>query len=483
MSSSTRSPTVQQMTQAIAQALQQSLPSAADNAAAVAQAVQAVIPDANNQAQIIANAVQNAIQAVQPQSQAAPIATYASPYDVPDVLDLTSKNGATLYANAIKELPLPSKYSGKPQELRPFITHLRMRAQDCSWSNILVIDKNGETLNLLHDYGRLDQADIDAARTERDGAQITTRQKQNARMMYECIRNSINGYILNKVSESATHRDGPSLFYAIIKASHTTTFSHLHHARSTLQAINPKTYSYDIEQTNQAIMAIYEAQDASTNGLSDDEKLFYLFQAYQRIQLPAEWSSFVTSLKTELDRGNPLSPLELMNAAEGKYHRLKDNNQWKPSDKSMAEEFVSMLSKVAKDKKNSNPIINSSRGSKQNKKDKQKGDKNNSPQRKPLPFKDEHGKEGDQREFDGKTFHWCDGNHPKRGPGWGTHEPNDCFAKKDKTNKASKNNKPSNKANNSDKKQAMISVLENALDQEEIDVRNLADALAALYQE
>ena len=294
---------IQALAEAITNAIQGSMPTPQDQSQVIAQAVTAAINQAfqiQAQAQAQAQAAQ-AQASAQAQGQAA-IPNLRSPFDSNDVLDLSSKTGAALYAKGSAELP--EKYSGKPTELRTFITHLRARANNCRWSNIITIQKGGQNLNLLDDYGKLTRQDIDQERTTRDGAQNVSRDQQNSTMMFECIWNSISGPFAIKLSDQVDHRDGPTLFYNIIGTSHTTTFSHLHHTRNNLQNVSPKTYNYNITKMNEYINGVFQQQDATDSSLSDQEKLFYLFQAYQRIRSPNEWVSYVDSIKADFDHGN-----------------------------------------------------------------------------------------------------------------------------------------------------------------------------------
>jgi len=157
---------------------------------------------------------------------------------------------------------------------------------------------------------------------------------------------------------------------------------------------------------NEYINGVFQQQDATDSSLSDQEKLFYLFQAYQRIRSPNEWVSYVDSIKADFDRGNAMTPRQLIESVESKYNMLKDESKWKPSDKTVQEEFIAMVNKL-KDKKDDKPAGQRQGGGRRN------GNGNSNGQEridfKKLPFKDEQGKEGDTKQFKGKTFYWCEG--------------------------------------------------------------------------
>jgi hypothetical protein len=69
-------------------------------------------------------------------------------------IDLSSKEGARLYE--VGSTALPNTFSGHGKDIRLFINGLENRAKKCNWTkSILAVNVNGQTLNLLKDYGRI----------------------------------------------------------------------------------------------------------------------------------------------------------------------------------------------------------------------------------------------------------------------------------------------------------------------------------------
>ena len=82
-------------------------------------------------------------------------------------------------------------------------------------------------LNLFKDYGQITQTTVENARIVRDTG-TDNRAKQNAIMLYGCIKNSVRSTAKSKLAlaEDETNRDGPTLFLTLINQTYTTTFSH-----------------------------------------------------------------------------------------------------------------------------------------------------------------------------------------------------------------------------------------------------------------
>jgi hypothetical protein len=83
---------------------------------------------------------------------------------------------------------------------------------------------------------------------------------------------------------------------------------------------------------------------------------------------------------------------------------------------------------------------------KKGKKDSRKGKKHSDQSKKSLPpFAKSDGKEGDTKEWNGKTYHYCSGKHAD-GVHWVIHKPADCLRKrKNPSNQGDKSKKNSEK--------------------------------------
>ncbi len=109
-------------------------------------------------------------------------------------IDLSSKEGARLYE--VRSAALPNTFSGHGKDIRVFINGLKNRAKKCNWTRtILQVNLNGQTLNLLKDYGRIPMDALKQLRQNRKDNPPTTlaeaRASIHSSMMFECIEKSL----------------------------------------------------------------------------------------------------------------------------------------------------------------------------------------------------------------------------------------------------------------------------------------------------
>jgi hypothetical protein len=138
------------------------------------------------------------------------------------------KNGAKLYEKGAEKLP--SKFTGEVKDIRLLINDVVSRATECCWDiSILNFVVDGETINLLTDYGRIPMQTIVDARDLRNAVTPATnkdaRPHMDSIMMYKCLENSIENkvrcQIMSKLADIG--RDGPTIFKQITVETFTTT--------------------------------------------------------------------------------------------------------------------------------------------------------------------------------------------------------------------------------------------------------------------
>jgi hypothetical protein len=323
------------------------------------------------------------------------------------MLDLSSKVGQSLYQEGSK--PLDAKFSGKPEELFVFIANLKRRTQECYWNSaahgILTITVNGEYLNLLGDYGQLTTAQVEAARVIRD-AGANNRSRQNALMMSKCVYDSLTDHARTGLISEGVPQDGPTLVYQVVTATFTATFLHAQATRNALQALSPKTFQYDIRKVNNYARVAFNAiRSALQNGqeVSNQEALFYFLTAYKKIKTPKAWLFHITFLESQAGSLSNYPFTTLMAEGAKKYSDLKDTGEWKPSDKSPEEHILAMFAQSKADQSKGN-----SRGETQGRGGRGGRSTTTTNPARPLPpFSEEKGKEGDTREWEGKTWNYC----------------------------------------------------------------------------
>ena len=101
-----------------------------------------------------------------PQAPAAPVADpLTSPYEG-GPLDLASRHRSSLFRDGAQALT--SKFTGKVNTLQLFLADLKTRAKTCCWDHpthgILTVAVDGTKYNLLDDYGKITDLQVEAAR-------------------------------------------------------------------------------------------------------------------------------------------------------------------------------------------------------------------------------------------------------------------------------------------------------------------------------
>ena len=127
-----------------------------------------------------------------PPAPPAPAALAADPLTSPyegGLLDLASWHGSSLFHDGA--LALASKFTGKVNTLKLFLANLTTRAKMCRWDHpthgILTVAIGSTNYNLLKDYGKITEPQVQAAWMACNAADASPRAKQNSQMMYECL--------------------------------------------------------------------------------------------------------------------------------------------------------------------------------------------------------------------------------------------------------------------------------------------------------
>ena len=85
---------------------------------------------------------------------------------------------------------------------------------------------DGTDYNLLDDYGKITNLQVEAARAACTAVDASPRAKQNSQMMYECLIASITKEAKSTLAsrDQDFHEDGLSLFFHVVSQLFTTTF-------------------------------------------------------------------------------------------------------------------------------------------------------------------------------------------------------------------------------------------------------------------
>ena len=308
----------------------------------------------------------------------------------------------------------------------------------------------GTDYNLLDDYSKITDAQVEAARVARNAANASPRAKQNSQMMYECLMASITKEAKSALAsrDQEFHEDGPSLFHHVVSQLFTATFSNAQATQDNLADFHPKRFWYDVIQVNNYISsAVMTLKAASSAGgtITDQEILYFQFKVYKKIKAPAEWTTHILFLESTVASTPGYTKETLFKETQVKYTTLLNQGLWKPSDKTAEEQTLAMVAQQQQAEKGSNNPTKSKPNSTQRIKPTEK-DKNN------PPFATSFVKLGDMKQWNGKTYYWCPANH--KHSHWHTHKVEEC-------NTYKKMLKEQNKSTNKDKKE--VSVDENKL--------------------
>ena len=354
-----------------------------------------------------------------PPAPAAPaVDPLTSPYEG-GPLDLASWHGSSLFRDGTQALA--SKFTRKVNALQLFLANLKTRAKTCCWDHpthgILTVAVDGTEYNLLDDYGKITDLQVEAAQAARIAVDASPRAKQNSQMMYECLMASITEEAKSSLAswDQDFHEDGPSLFFHVVSQLFTATFSNAQATRDNLSEFHPKRFRYDVIQVNNYISsAVMTLKAASSAGgtITDQEILYFQFKIYKKIKAPAEWTTHILFLESTVASTQGYTPETLFNETQAKYTTLLNQGLWKPSDKTPEEQTLAMVAQQQQIKKGSNNPTKSKPNSTQCAKPTEK-DKNN------PPFATSPGKLGNTKQWNGKTYYWCPANH--KHSHWHTH--------------------------------------------------------------
>ena len=407
------------------------------------------------------------------------IPDHISPYEG-NALDLSSWTGTSLFQKGSEALA--SKFTGKVEDLHLFLADLKDCSKTCQWNStthgIISITITGTTYNLLDNYGKVNATQIEAARVARVGAG-DIRARQNAQMMYECLKNLIMDDAKSALAscELNFHEDGPTLFFHIVNQLFTATFSNAQATRDKLAEFHPKHFRYDILQVNNFIcVAVKTLNAASTSGgtITDQEILYFQFKIYKKIKAPAEWTSHILFLEATVASNAGYLPDTLFNEVQSKYTNLSNQGLWCPSNKTPEEQTLAMVAQQQQDKPKGSSSSKKESSSKSSSKDKDKEKEKKGP-----PFAHKEGKLGDTKQWNGKTYYYCPANH--KHSHWHTHKVEECNTYK-KMIKQQKDNASPSSSNNNHVTVDPDKVKQGIFPSGDFDTDDLADALVAVLE-
>ena len=283
-----------------------------------------------------------------------------SPYEG-GPLDLTSWHRSSLFCDGA--LALASKFMGKVNTLQLFLADLKTRAKTCRGDHpthgILTVAVDSTNYNLLDDYGKITDLQVEAAQMAHNAVDASPRAKQNSQMMYECLMASITeeAKLALASRDQDFHEDGPSLFYHVVSQLFTATFSNAQATHDNFSDFHLKSFKYNIIQVNNYISStVMTLKAASSTGgtITYQEILYFQFKVYKKIKAPAEWTTHILFLESTEASTPGYTPETLFNKTQAKYTTLLNQGLWWPSDKTPEEQTLAMVAQQQQAKKSSN---------------------------------------------------------------------------------------------------------------------------------
>ena len=253
----------------------------------------------------------------------------------------------------------------------------------CCWDHpthgILMVAVDGTNYNLLEDYSKITDLQVEAAWMARNAMDASPQAKQNSQMMYEYLIASITKEAKSALTsrDQDFHEDGLSLFYHVVSQLFTATFSNAQVACDNFLDFHLKQFKYDVIQVNNYISStVMTLKAASSAGgtITNQEILYFQFKVYKKIKAPAEWTTHILFLESMVASTPNYTPETLFNETQAKYMSLLNQGLWRPSDKTPEEQTLAMVAQQQQAKKSSNNSTkskpNSGQSSKTTEKDK-----------------------------------------------------------------------------------------------------------------
>jgi hypothetical protein len=359
-----------------------------------------------------------------------------------------------VYERGIKALTKP--FDMKPESTVVFLQSFQERCTEIGWSegskNITkFVNKDGETINLVTEYGRID---IDTLKTECErfckvgGADYNTRATQNNYMMSLCLTSSLTEEALARLSPYRAEYTfngkvyAPMMFKIIMRLATIDSVATTEALRANLRELPSyaASVSGDINKIHQHFDENYSQLIA--RGAKIDDPIGILFDAYRKVGCSHFNTYIVRKHEMYLDGELPnMTHEELMAMATDKFTYLKTKGLW--GSKSEEDQIIAMAAELEKlkgelklsrnltqaanraqsDAKTNGNTSNqgNQRQSKKKKNKKNTGDRKwqkRDEEWKKVPPKQGEAKQKINRE---KTYHWCE-HHMA----WTIHAPAEC---------------------------------------------------------
>jgi len=372
-----------------------------------------------------------------------------------NAIDYSTKTGTSLFDRATKNLFTKTEdmFDLNGEDLMAFTDAVNRRSSECGWELFMIPNSAATPVakHLITQYGELTMAEVTTHATVYMTATPVTRVTQEDAQLYSCIMNSITkeaiGELMLKEAEFTINNEGCGvlLLRVIISESQVDTVATTNLLLGMLTSGLPdimEKHGGNIKAFNNEVKNI--ARRVKRRGTDPGSILPQLLRVYQKVEdKSGAFFRYIETLNNNYTDGVvTLSDTILMDKALTKYEELNENKQFEMKNQK-DETILSLEAKVSALSGVVNNLKSNGGGKNTEKESEPTGTRDRTHVQKDFPqWMTKAPKEGQPttKKVDDKTYHWCEGNGGKGGPGhgprWVIHDPADC-----KTRKAIKNEK------------------------------------------
>lgn len=382
---------------------------------------------------LLAAAITQLTQIIAQQQQ--PRVPIYDPYDPTQPFDLSNRVGNEAYNNA--KAALNQTWDGTTAGFPEFLLSIRMRADDAKWdapsphgithvpTGATDAQGNPVTAHLLTEYHLITDAMVTAANT----ARTDPRAIQNSRAFYHALKSSITGNlrttVLDQTANTPSNEDGVSFFIKLLRFTELSSMSLSFDSTDKLLRFDPADYDFVIPDVNKALCNLVLLATTPQRPIPEPEQIQHAINAYKRIKQPEMWAQWVREQMESFRRGNLINIQPFLNSAVEKYNQIKSEHDgnFNASSTTIQEDVVAMITANTKKRK-----------AEDKKDDKKEPDPSPDPKKPPFLRHFKHTaasdaplyKVGDTKEWDGKTYYFCDATTHRDKVRWHLHAPDKC---------------------------------------------------------
>lgn len=252
-------------------------------------------------------------------------------------IDLGTTEGRKMFSTATK--PLDEPYDGSKNGMHMFLHQVNTRADICGWTTTIMTipaptaANPNATFSLLHQYGQLTLAHIEAHALTYQGQPTKAAQDANAMKLF--LASSLTKTLMMRVlakKSSYTFNDimnGPAMLRVILQLVGIETTASVAVINATLRTMPTKLHELknDIVKFNEFVTE--QCNELVTRGHPPHDILHLLFEAY-RTAGNSEFTEYIRAKQSAVYDGTlVIDYQDLMTTAEEKYKIMVITGDWK----------------------------------------------------------------------------------------------------------------------------------------------------------